>query len=136
MSDDNTQAEQSPGILGTLTDAVHKLEDGFEHLINDAQQAAQDDPRTTGEGQQSPQADAGNVNASSAGQLSESGAPASAMTASPASGTPVTTSSTVTADQAQGAIAKLRAHLWTFSREAVSALHTELDKLESFIKSV
>lgn len=126
MSDDNTpQPQQSTGIIGEIKEAFHKLEDGLEHLVDDAKQAAQDDPATEG-----------NAAASNAGQSHESGMPASVTNASPDAGTPGTQSPPVSAEQAQGAIAKLRAHLWTYTQDAVSVLHAELDKLETFIKSV
>ena len=128
MSEDNTQqSEQQPtGIIGEVTNLMHKLEDGLEHLVDGAKQAAQDDEP----GQE------GNADASNAGLPSESATQASATNALNASGTQGTQSRPVSAEQAEAAIAKLRVHLWTFSQDAVSTLHAELDKLETFIKSV
>lgn len=126
MNDDNTQQpQQSTGIVGEIKEAFHKLEDGLEHLVDDARQAAQDDLAAEG-----------NAAASNAWQPSENGTQAFATTASPDGGTPATQSQPVSAEQAKGAITKLRAHLWTYTQEAVSALHAELDKLETFVKSI
>jgi len=135
MSEDTTQqSEQSTGITGEIKEAFHKLEDGIEHLIEGAKEAAQDDPPLAAD-PQSDLASEGNADASNAEQSSENGMQASAMSASTADGTQGAQNRPVSTEQAEGAIAKLRAHLWTFSHGAVSMLHTELDKLETFVKS-